>query len=213
MSNPHVVKCEDGSILIEWIFEGARFFISLESNPAESGWGYVTMEIAECGELPEILSTAAEREERATMTDEQLRRIDALVARELGLELGACPCDPEHDIREVDGWWWECVRCGTGGYINRKGFATDIAHVIPCPHYTTSTEAAFEAVDWMREQGWEFWLYWEPSDFGEVWGVAFMYYTDDPADHQHHWAEAETRGLAICLAFLRARGVNVEEER
>lgn len=35
---PHIVKGEDGSILIEWISKEYRFGIALEKNKKESSW-------------------------------------------------------------------------------------------------------------------------------------------------------------------------------
>ncbi len=53
---PVFIKCEDGSILIEWIHKNCRFGITLESNREESGWYFVSNDligITESGELPE----------------------------------------------------------------------------------------------------------------------------------------------------------------
>lgn len=58
MSNPHITKCEDGSILIEWVFKNARFYFALEYNAAESSWGYVSIGndmILENGLLPQAM--------------------------------------------------------------------------------------------------------------------------------------------------------------
>ena len=43
MSQPHITECDDGSTLFEWVLSrDAIFFISIEEDLAESGWGYVT---------------------------------------------------------------------------------------------------------------------------------------------------------------------------
>ena len=36
--NPLVTRCEDGSILLEWLFKDWRIGISIEKNRAESSW-------------------------------------------------------------------------------------------------------------------------------------------------------------------------------
>ena len=58
MPKPHIAYCEDGSILIEWLLSGSkRFGISIEREPSESGWYFVSQdEEGECGELPPELT-------------------------------------------------------------------------------------------------------------------------------------------------------------
>lgn len=53
---PHIVKGEDGSILIEWISKEYRFGITLEKNKKESSWFFVAKDgTMEGSELPEEL--------------------------------------------------------------------------------------------------------------------------------------------------------------
>lgn len=44
MKKPYVTESEDGSIWIEFTKDNKRFFITLENNLDESGWGYVSKE-------------------------------------------------------------------------------------------------------------------------------------------------------------------------
>jgi len=52
----HIVECDDGSILVEWVLDDnkARFYISLEEDPLDCGWGYVTKdtEVSQSGFIP-----------------------------------------------------------------------------------------------------------------------------------------------------------------
>jgi hypothetical protein len=64
-----------------------------------------------------------------------------------------CPCDPENDIRDIDGWQWECSRCGMTGYINRRGFSTDISHNVPVSPCTIDLASAIDVIEQCREQG------------------------------------------------------------
>lgn len=48
---PHVFIPNDNSILLEWIFKGTRFGISLENRVSESGWFFVTRDKVMCGYL------------------------------------------------------------------------------------------------------------------------------------------------------------------
>ena len=53
---PHIIKCKDESILIEWIDKNQRFGISLEKDRKESSWYFVSKDgTTEGGELPEEL--------------------------------------------------------------------------------------------------------------------------------------------------------------
>jgi hypothetical protein len=61
---PMINKFEDGSLLIEWITKNERFYISIESNPKESSWGFIAKKrfgspmLAKCGDLPKELIEA-----------------------------------------------------------------------------------------------------------------------------------------------------------
>lgn len=39
---PHIVESDDGSTLIEWVFDHHRFGISLDLNISESSWYFVS---------------------------------------------------------------------------------------------------------------------------------------------------------------------------
>jgi len=41
----YVTKYSDGSVSLEWISQLVRFGISLEQNPSESSWYYVSKDI------------------------------------------------------------------------------------------------------------------------------------------------------------------------
>lgn len=73
MSQPHITKCEDGSILLEWILgTDARFYISIEPNLGESSWGYVTKMSTVCDDLPAAFFDAI----TPTITDDRQERTD-----------------------------------------------------------------------------------------------------------------------------------------
>lgn len=141
------------------------------------------------------------------------REIDALVAEAMGIEFGQCPCDPESDIREIDGWQWECEICGTTGYIDRKGFATDISHDTPCQPYSTDVAAAWLVVEWLWNQR-QIWLSVVRSPYytNKVKNDCFMI-SELGLDEYEWYAQYKVEGvdipLAICLAFLKAMGVDV----
>lgn len=50
---PSVYHDKDGSTLIEWISKDFRFGISIEPNPQESSWWFVTKDYGDCGKLTE----------------------------------------------------------------------------------------------------------------------------------------------------------------
>ena len=57
-SKPKAIKCADGSILIEWITKNCRFGISLEKEPSESSWYFVSKchkSLGDYGYLPKEL--------------------------------------------------------------------------------------------------------------------------------------------------------------
>ena len=56
--NPSIVRCEDGSILIEWINDRSRFGISVELLPEETGWYFVAEDGMTQGTLPLHLANA-----------------------------------------------------------------------------------------------------------------------------------------------------------
>lgn len=60
MNIPEIHKLDDGSVLIEWVLgeNDYRFYISVETDPSESSWGFVTSGHAENGYLPEKLDSA-----------------------------------------------------------------------------------------------------------------------------------------------------------
>ena len=41
LQKPHIIECEDGSLLLEWIKDSARFAICIEPDIYESSWYYV----------------------------------------------------------------------------------------------------------------------------------------------------------------------------
>jgi hypothetical protein len=58
VNKPKAIKCADGSNLIEWITKDCRFGISLELEPSESSWYFVSKchkSMGDCGELPKEL--------------------------------------------------------------------------------------------------------------------------------------------------------------
>lgn len=93
-----------------------------------------------------------------------------------------------------------------GWRVHNEYKLTDGKRIWDTPWYSTSIEAAWQVVEWMREKGWEFYLSWEPSDNGQVWGVAFMFYGDGPKEYRHHYKEAPTAPEAICRTFLATQG-------
>lgn len=58
VSRPKAIKCLDGSTLIEWITKNCRFGISLEVEPSESSWYFVSKchkNLGDYGYLPKEL--------------------------------------------------------------------------------------------------------------------------------------------------------------
>ena len=82
--------------------------------------------------------------------------LDRAVAEARGVQVGKqCPANPNEDIREIDGWEWECALCGTTGYINRRGFSTDVGHLIPVPEVSDSIAAAWELWQELKADGYD----------------------------------------------------------
>ena len=50
---PIIYHDNDGSTSIEWISKDFRFGISIEPNPQESSWWFVTKDYGDCGKLTE----------------------------------------------------------------------------------------------------------------------------------------------------------------
>lgn len=67
LSGPYRHHCDDGSTLIEWAFNRARFGIRLESKPEESSWYLVAFDERddwdESGCLPEWLKVEVMEDE------------------------------------------------------------------------------------------------------------------------------------------------------
>lgn len=54
MIKPHVTLSGDGALNMEWIFEGRRAAIHIETNPKESSWNMITADNVEYGLLSDI---------------------------------------------------------------------------------------------------------------------------------------------------------------
>ena len=162
------------------------------------------------------------------MTDEQLRKIDALVVEEMGLEvLGEAWASPE-----VSDWWnvwpeeWEgrtlepvyLGTCSCDLYpsdtpeLDPDPNEKVLGHYVYClevvKHYTAWIEAAVTALlDYCQKHDLFYELY------NDVSGHGCTLYPRPQGTEPIFGDYAETPSLAICLALLKARGVNVEEER
>jgi S-formylglutathione hydrolase FrmB len=56
---PYAIQCDDGSISIEFISKTARFGITVENDPGESGWYFVSKSgDHQFGTWPEEMATA-----------------------------------------------------------------------------------------------------------------------------------------------------------
>ena len=70
--NTIVCHCDDGSTLFEWIDKKRRFGISIEQNPEESCWWFVSLdENPEGGELPKELLDLLRQDKRITSASQQ----------------------------------------------------------------------------------------------------------------------------------------------
>lgn len=85
-------------------------------------------------------------------------------------------------------------QCGTWWGDDSKGRAQQI------PDYPESADAALQLVEWMDKKG----NCCRSSNAGHCWWFQFS------CDNSVHTAEADTLPLAICLAFLKANGINPE---
>lgn len=119
-------------------------------------------------------------------------------------EIEDCPVYPDYDRRAVckdkHNEWQTGIQCS-----NNDRFCC----LTPVLEYSSKIEGAWQVVEWMREKGWEFYLSWEPSDNGQAWGVAFMFYGDGPKEYRHHYKEARTAPEAICRTFLATQGIEL----
>lgn len=125
------------------------------------------------------------------------RELDALVAEKV------MRFDHKHKINGCEDCWYDvCEYCGlefhcedTSGYC--EGY----------PHYSTDIAAAWQILARLRELGFKYISVVSLSNGWQCWGDKAMTLNSVPPDVS---VNADTAPLAICLAALKAVGVEVE---
>lgn len=132
-----------------------------------------------------------------------LRRLSDLVAEHI---MGEC----RHDWQKCgpNQWNHACTKCGETAGSLVAWTPKEFPAVGKGTPYPKSISAAWQVVEKMREQGWDhFSLTWGAKG---KWDAMFMmWHGPEDAIVQE---VADTAPLAICLAALRAKGVEVPEE-
>lgn len=130
------------------------------------------------------------------------RELDAKVAEAMGL----CPHwlvkQIEEDALGNSEAYHRCTRCGKAFY----GLAYSEGQFTK--PYSTDWTTSKTAVDWMTERGWDFGLSGSISvddDPHSIWCAGF-------AKNKRYSAESDNLPYAICLAILRAMGLDGEGE-
>jgi len=151
------------------------------------------------------------------------RKIDVLVAKEIfGLDV-----EPSSNY---DGWYGDLIPIGDRMFVDPQGWVYDKGkQAVPC--YSTNISSAWEVVEWIRQNGYiiKFWSpnggpykgQWEVNAWKRVISATGE---DDPEmravfeDTEEigtgiDMAPAATAPLAICLAALKLKGIEVEDEQ
>jgi hypothetical protein len=125
------------------------------------------------------------------------RELDALIAEKvMGLVKQQCPGG---DFMEfAGGGGWRCSTCGFEGAWGEEG----MEHEKLIPHFSTDIKAAYEMQDTLKAKSY----YFRTHSNKNGWYVG-IYKTGKRG--LLSWAEASTIPHAICLASLKAVGVEV----
>ena len=139
------------------------------------------------------------------MTPAGLRAIDAQVAEKVMGHKLATLAEYEAEARRV---WAKQPSClyfhGLGGFIAYE--EAGAVHVEPnVPAYSTDIAAAWRVVERLRERGWSVVV--ESHGKHREWTC----WVQDDTENEPVMPDADTVQLAICLAALRACGVEIPE--
>lgn len=125
-----------------------------------------------------------------------LRSLDALIAQHI---MGLRHLAPVANRR---GDWWS-----TGVRTDAFGWMTEVAYKLP--EYTASWAEAGNIVEILRVRGWYFGLSvsGREIDTDPVWEAGFSHYPDPEGEAEVFLVRSYTAPLAICMAALKAVGV------